>query len=447
MIIVKLTGGLGNQLFQYAFGRSLSTDLKTDLYFDLSHYDGAYSKSIIHDFYNLNHFKINQDELKFLNNIQIADLDTNYYTESSFNEITEFPTLKNLKNLKFPAHFDGFWQSEKYFIHHENIIKKDLQFKNPIKGKNKKIAKDILDHNSVAIHIRRGDYLNYTKFGTCSVDYYENAVKLIEKNVDNPKFFIFSNDHDWVKKNIHIKHPKYHVTHNDVETAHEDLRLMSLCQHFIIANSSFSWWGAWLSSNRDKIVTTPRPWLICREPNLRYIDQGKHYFPIKNDQSQVFNNSDNILFNLNISNHYADLKSAQNLNLTIDDGVLIIETLENDAKLHLKEIKKLNETNEAIIRLHFETKSDDILKIEYENKKSDDYLDNSFYSHYEAYEDINMYIQLPKEVSLKNLKIIPASTKGSIIKLKSLEIREINGNQSILKKVHSKIKSIKYSMP
>lgn len=447
MIIVKLTGGLGNQLFQYAFGRSLSTDLKTDIYFDLSHYDGAYSKSIIHDFYNLNHFKIKEKNMKFLNNDQIADINPNFYTETSFNEITEFPARKNLYNVDIPAHFDGFWQSEKYFMHNENILKKDLQFKNSIKGKNKKIAKDIENHNSVAMHIRRGDYLNYTKFGTCSVDYYKKAVELIEKNVENPKFFIFSDDHRWVKKNISIETPKCHVTHNDVETAHEDLRLMSLCQHFIIANSSFSWWGAWLSSNRDKIVTTPSPWLICREPNLRYIDQGKHYFPIKNDQSQIFNNSDNILFNLNIYNHYSDLKSTQNMNLTIDDGFLIIETLENDAKLNLKEIKKLNENNEAIIRFHFETNSDDILKIEYENKKSDDYLDNSFYSHYEAYEDLDMYIQLPKQVLLKNLKIIPASSKGSIIKLKSLEIREISSiDQSILKKVRNRIYTIKNSM-
>lgn len=443
MIIVKLTGGLGNQLFQYAFGRSLSYDLKTDIYFDLSHYEGEYSKSIIHDFYNLNHFKIKEKNLKFLNNEQILEFDPSFYTETSFNELTQFPSL-NLNNVHIPAHFDGFWQSEKYFIHNEDIIKNDLQFKSILKGKNKKIAKDINDHNSVAMHIRRGDYLNYTKFGTCSIDYYEKAVELIEKNVENPKFFIFSDDHHWVKKNIQIGNPKYKVTHNDVETAHEDLRLMSLCQHFIIANSSFSWWGAWLSKNQNKIVTTPRPWLICREPNLRYIDHGKHYFPINNDHSRFFNNTDITLFSLDISNPYAGIKSTKNLDISIHDDFMVIETMENDGELQLKEIKKLNENNEAIMRINFETNSDDILKIEYETIESSSYLDNSFYSHYEVNEDLDMYIELPMKVLLKNIKIIPASTKGSKIKLKSLEIREINGfDQNLLKKMRHKIGSIK----
>ncbi len=106
--------------------------------------------------------------------------------------------------------------------------------------------------------------------------------------------------------------PSYHITHNDVENGFEDLRLMSLCKHFIIANSTFSWWGAWLSTNEDKIVIVPKPWLISRLPAVRYIDNGKQFFPILNDQSEVFNRSTRVLFRLNPVKYSLDIFSIHN---------------------------------------------------------------------------------------------------------------------------------------
>ena len=433
MITVKIKGGLGNQLFQYAFGRSLSYDLNTELSFDLSYFDTEYSKSLRHSIYGLKLFNIkeNIDTINFSNEMDEESSKHNYYLEASFNEITGFPSLNNFNKLQLPAYFDGYWQSEKYFIHNENIIRNELEFKIPLNGINKIIAEDILDHNSVAMHIRRGDYHNQPHFGMCDTDYYNKSVSFIEKQVENPKFYIFSNDHQWVKKNIHIPHPTYHITHNDVEKGYEDLRLMSLCKHFIIANSSFSWWGAWLSRNNDKIVTIPNPWFISRLPGTRYIDKGKHFYPIKNDYSEVFNESSLILFSLNPSKYSIDIPFFKNVDLKVDNNMLNIHTLGNNSKLYLKEIHKLNDNNEVIMKISLKTKSSDLIRLNYTTENSFTYnFNNSFHSYYYENEDIDIYVYLSKEVLLTNLMIEPATIEGSNITIKSLEIREIHNSKN-----------------
>lgn len=441
MITVKLMGGLGNQLFQYAFGRSLSSDLNTKLCFDLCHYDSEYAKSKKHDFYNLQIFNINEiNTRKFSNEIPDELSKLNYYQELSFNEKTGFPANRNLNNLQFPAYFEGYWQSEKYFMHNENKIRKDLQFNIPINGKNKVVAKDILDNNSIAMHIRRGDYQDNPQFGMCGLDYYKKSISFIEKQIEDPKFFIFSDDHQWVKENIKIPNKSYYVTHNSVEKGHEDLRLMSLCKHFIIANSSFSWWGAWLSQNKDKIVTIPKPWFICHDPFLRHIDNGKNYFPICNDHSEAFNKSNLILFELDPFKHSLDISSFQNVDLSVDKNMLNIHTLENDSKLYLKEIQKLNDNNDVILKISLKGSSSDVMRLYYTTKNSSEYIENnSFYFHYYKNENMNIYIPLSKDVLLTNLMISPSSIEGTNIIIESLEIREIRNSKIIGSKFNNKI--------
>jgi len=437
MITVKIMGGLGNQLFQYAFGRSLSLDLDTELFFDVSHFDTEYARSLKHIFYKLNHFNIKEkfNNQKFSDGYNNESSKLNCYQEANFNNITDFPSLRNINKIQLPAFFNGFWQSEKYFLHNQNIIRKDLQFKTPLYGKNKAIASDILDHNSVALHIRRGEYKNFPHFGMCDTGYYKRSVSFIEERIENPKFFIFSDDHDWVKKNIQIPHPSYHVTHNNVDTGFEDLQLMSLCKHFIVANSTFSWWGAWLSKNDDKIVILPKPWLIGRLPAVRYIGIGKQFFPILNDHSEDFNKSSQVLFRLNPTKNSLDILSIHKANLNLDQNMLDIQTTGDNALLYLKEIQKFNNDDEVIVKISIKAKSDDVVRLYYTTKKSSTHNENnSFYAHYYENEDVDFYIHLSKDVLLTNLMLVPAMNEGSRIILKSLEIREINNTHKFSSK-------------
>ena len=122
----------------------------------------------------------------------------------------------------------------------------------------------ILAVNSVSIHVRRGDYLTnpvtFQTHGLCDIDYYKKAIDEILDLVDKPHFFIFSDDQSWAKSNIIFGAPTDYVMHNNSLKNYEDLRLMSYCRHHIIANSSFSWWGAWLGNNPEKIVIAPKKW-------------------------------------------------------------------------------------------------------------------------------------------------------------------------------------------
>ena len=125
------------------------------------------------------------------------------------------------------------------------------------------------------MHIRRGDYVSNPTtnklHGTCSLEYYHNAVDIIAAKVSNPHFFIFSDDHEWARNNFKIDYPLTFVAHNNAGKNYEDMRLMSLCKHHIIANSSFSWWGAWLGSNPKKIVCAPRGWFKDKSLNTNDI--------------------------------------------------------------------------------------------------------------------------------------------------------------------------------
>jgi hypothetical protein len=130
------------------------------------------------------------------------------------------------------------------------------------------------EESAVSIHVRRGDYVSdagTNRFhGTCSVDYYHDAVDRISGFAPASHFFVFSDGIDWAKENLRLRQPVTYVDFNDGEKNYEDLRLMSLCKHHIIANSSFSWWGAWLNPNPDKIVIAPKKWF--NDPSINTDD-------------------------------------------------------------------------------------------------------------------------------------------------------------------------------
>lgn len=270
MITVKLIGGLGNQLFQYSLGRHLAEIHHTELKLDIT----GFEEYKLHA-YSLGHFTITENFATkeevvrfqkykrkpgrrwFLYNKLIAD-SRKYVQERQFHFDPE--VLKAKKDV----YLDGYWQTEKYFKDIENVIRKEIAVKNPLSGKDKEIADQITTTPSVMVHIRRGDYVSNPAtneyHGTCGIDYYKKAISIITEKVPEPHLFVFSDDHAWVKENIKLGVPTTYVDHNGADKNYEDLRLMNLCQHHIIANSSFSWWGAWLSQNPNKIVIGPKKW-------------------------------------------------------------------------------------------------------------------------------------------------------------------------------------------
>lgn len=270
MIIVKLIGGLGNQLFQYALGKHLSILNKTDLVFDVSEFETyklhAYSldhfniKARIATAKEVSHFrkyKRKSGKINFLYNRLIAN-QKKYFQEKQFHFDLDVLRVRNATYL------DGFWQTEKYFKDIETIIREEVTLKAPLSPLSQKIAEDIASKNAVAMHIRRADYVKNPEtlkyHGACSVDYYMKASALIAEKIEAPHFFVFSDDPQWVKENIKLNFPTTYVDHNKADKNYEDLTLMSLCKHNIIANSSFSWWGAWLNRNKNKIVIGPAQW-------------------------------------------------------------------------------------------------------------------------------------------------------------------------------------------
>lgn len=158
----------------------------------------------------------------------------------------------------------GYWQSEKYFRDQAPTLRADFTFTAPLSGTNRKMADMIARENAVSLHVRRGDFVSNPRsnsiHGICSLDYYRAAIRYMAERVESPHLFIFSDDIAWVKDQLKPGFPCQYVAHNTGAESYNDMRLMSLSRHHIIANSSFSWWGAWLAANPSKIVIAPKRW-------------------------------------------------------------------------------------------------------------------------------------------------------------------------------------------
>ncbi len=270
MFIFQLMGGIGNQMFQHATARALST--KRGIPFKV-HFEDPYKDAVRR--YNLDVFTLTTEQAsnKELKKIRPSigfkrkvhkwfrfQEKKHFVSEQSY-----FVFNENLFNCPSNSYVYGFWQTEKYFIEVEDLIRADFTFKEPAIGENKVLLNCIMnDPKAVSLHIRRGDYVSVEKtskiHGVCSMDYYEKAIALVVAKIEQPVFYIFSDDMDWVKTNFRIPYSTVYVDINNDATNYEDLRLMSNCKHHIIANSSFSWWGAWLNNNSSKIVIAPQKW-------------------------------------------------------------------------------------------------------------------------------------------------------------------------------------------
>jgi len=287
MIIVKLMGGLGNQMFQYAIGRKLALKYNSILKLDCSFLEEKPNNP----WYTLRNYELDvfsfeaefatSDDIKKVYNQKPLFLDyltskiigkpIPYYRHSIIKE-QGFEYDKNIFRSHKNIMLDGYWQSEKYFKDIAQIICQDFIIKDIPDEYNKNILQIIQSTNSISIHFRRGDYVNHettNKFhGICSIRYYKTAVEYIKQYVESPVFFVFSDDIDWVKSNFEIDYPIYFIDKNQTKS-YEDLRLMSACKHNIIANSSFSWWAAWLNNYIKKIVISPQNWFNESSLNIR----------------------------------------------------------------------------------------------------------------------------------------------------------------------------------
>jgi hypothetical protein len=272
LIITKITGGLGNQMFEYAAGLSLAKKNNDGLKLDIS----AYKKYRLHA-YGLSVFQISAglaeksecDAIRYrhhgffdkayrkitgIEKIRTAD----YIQEKSF----EFdPSILSLTGDKY---LEGYWQSWKYFSAIEPLVRAEFTQKQPMDAANSEMRKNIADCESVSLHVRRGDYVSDPKtrafHGVDLSGYYAAAIERVFSKTKKPHFFIFSDEPGWVRENFKNAFEFTVVDINPPKKGYEDMRLMSACSHNITANSSFSWWGAWLNSNPEKIVTAPARW-------------------------------------------------------------------------------------------------------------------------------------------------------------------------------------------
>ena len=182
-------------------------------------------------------------------------------------------------NLRDNKYLMGNWLSPKYFQDIRNILLGEIVLDKQLPEKTKTILNDIESCNSVSVHIRRGDYVKYPKLGVCSDDYYKEAFEYFKKNITNPTFFVFSDEMDYVRKNLYFPENTHFVSNSNIKD-YEELVLMSKCSHNIIANSSFSWWGAWLNQNPNKIVIAPKIWRADGKSIADYVPKELNWIRI-----------------------------------------------------------------------------------------------------------------------------------------------------------------------
>ena len=269
MIVVRLIRGLGNQMFQYAAARALAIKKNTELLIDTTSFQTYH----LHK-YGLHHFSLQvQDVPSYL----IPDLGRLSLIDRIFKRLRGHTPLTVIKEKTF--NFDpnvffqqgniylcGYWQSEKYFSDITDIIRTDFQIQTPPTLENRHWLDRICSSLAVSLHVRRGDYVTEVSanqfHGICTPAYYKKAMDVMASSLNaSPTFFVFSDDPSWVQQNLDFgSHQHTFVTDNNADKNYEDLRLMSTCQHHIIANSTFSWWGAWLNPYSKKKVIAPRRW-------------------------------------------------------------------------------------------------------------------------------------------------------------------------------------------
>ncbi len=281
LVITTLIGGLGNQLFQYAAGRALADRAGVPLKLDVSGFESyalrryelgtlpiAASLATPDDLAPFGPTAAGQSRLRRLLVGAVASRQAAAtHTEPHFHYDAGFETLAA------PLRLNGYWQSERYFERLRPQLLAELRPVTPLEPENLETARSIDGATAVSVHVRRGDYVSNSTtnafHGTCSPGYYRAATAAIAARVSAPHFFVFSDDQAWTQANVTLEGPTTYVSANPPDRGFRDMQLMSRCQHHVIANSSFSWWGAWLNPSPDKIVVAPQRWFAAGANDTR----------------------------------------------------------------------------------------------------------------------------------------------------------------------------------
>jgi len=282
LVVSKLIGGLGNQLFQYAAARALAERLHSSLVLDTEELLDHTNTTITPRHYELGVFPAlaaapilpavtatiaryrsqplfrTANKMRKLLGLRPAYVELGEGGAFNFNApVASYHTPAEL------VYLDGYWQNERYFASIASLLRQELTLPPFTDGRNLPASQQIAaaGAHAVSVHVRRGDYLQFADHGLCSVDYYIRALAVVAQTIPSPIFFVFSDDIDWVRAHIPLPATATFIDWNQGPASYHDFHLMSQCRHHIIANSSFSWWGAWLNPHADKLVISPRNWM------------------------------------------------------------------------------------------------------------------------------------------------------------------------------------------
>jgi hypothetical protein len=255
VILTRLMGGMGNQMFQYAAGRSLALRLQTELMLDTQWYALAHTDKTTPRSFELAVFDL-PDATVWCPGMRTPDYDLRdpYFTyNAAFEWVSDDTRLV------------GQWQSPQYFADYADVIRRDFTFRaDASEGNQRLLARITADPSAVSLHVRRTDYVtwpgNQPVMGFVGESYYERAVAWVRERIAQPTFYIFSDEPAWCRQHLKLGDASVYVDGNVGADSYLDMWLMSHCKHHIIANSTFSWWGAWLNPNAEKLVVAPACW-------------------------------------------------------------------------------------------------------------------------------------------------------------------------------------------
>ena len=296
MKIVNVIGGLGNQMFQYAFAVALKNiNPQEEVFVDIQHYKNAFIKKYHGNNFYHNGYEINKvfpsatiksagawDLMKvsyYIPNQILARAVRRLFPKRKSEFVADqqpYIFIPEALSVNGDCYYDGYWMSPLYFNDFRNEIIKEFEFRPFDTKENIELAPLLLRDNSVTIHIRRGDYVgSNTLGGICTLNYYRNAIQEARKIISNPVFFIFSNDSQWCIENLKDEFGNcevHFISHNKGKESYRDMQLMTMARCTILANSSFSWWGAYLNQRKDHLTYCPNKWHNTMEYKDHYVN-------------------------------------------------------------------------------------------------------------------------------------------------------------------------------